>query len=62
MAWFLEDDYFEGSKARAIRGEVDVLLGETAAIAAGVIAAFRIPDGVLAAPIAFFDPAHPRYE
>ena len=61
-AWFLEDNYFDDRKAHAIRKQVEALLGEVAAIAPGVIAAFRIPDAVLAAPIAFFDPAHPRYE
>jgi acyl-CoA oxidase len=60
--WFLEDKYLDDSKAHAIRKQVEVLLGEVAAIAPGVITAFRIPDAVLAAPIAFFDPAHPRYE
>ena len=61
-AWFLEDGYFDDRKARAIRKRVEALLAEVAAITPGVLAAFRIPDAVLAAPIAFFDPAHPRYE
>jgi acyl-CoA oxidase len=60
--WFLEDNYLDDRKAHAIRKQVEALLGEVAAIAPDVIAAFRIPDAVLAAPIAFFDPAHPRYE
>ncbi|MEJ7602450.1 MAG: acyl-CoA dehydrogenase [Kofleriaceae bacterium] len=61
-AWFLEDGYFDDRKARAIRKQVEELLAEVEAIAPGVLTAFRIPDAVLAAPIAFFDPAHPRYE
>jgi acyl-CoA oxidase len=60
--WFLEDDYFEDAKVSAIHKEVAALLEDVAAIAPGVVEAFRIPDRVLAAPIAFFDPAYPRYE
>lgn len=60
-AWFLEADYFEAAKTRAIRKEVERLLGEVAPHAREVVDAFRIPDGCLSAPIAFFDPAHPAY-
>ncbi|HEU0036573.1 MAG TPA: acyl-CoA dehydrogenase [Kofleriaceae bacterium] len=61
-AWFFEHDYFEDPKVRAIHRELEILLDEVAVIAPGVVSAFRIPDAVLAAPIAFFDPAHPRYD
>lgn len=61
-AWFLEDDHFEASKVRAIAREVESLLGEVAAIAPAVLDAFRLRDAIVAAPIAFFDPARPRYE
>ncbi len=60
-AWFLEADYFEAVKTRAIRKEVELLLGEVAPHAREVVEAFRIPDACLSAPIAFFDPAHPVY-
>jgi acyl-CoA oxidase len=61
-AWFLEDDHFEAAKARAIRQEVEALLGEVAAITPDLLAAFRLRDAIVAAPIAVVDPAHPRYE
>lgn len=60
--WFLEDGYFEAAKARGLRKEVEALLAEVAAVAGDVVDAFGIPDVCLAAPIAFFDPAHPRYD
>ena len=60
-AWFLEAGYFEPGKSRALRKEVTALLGELAPHALTVVEAFRIPDACLAAPIAFFDPAHPIY-
>jgi len=37
------------------------LLAEVVPHAREVVEAFRIPDACLAAPIAFFDPAQPRY-
>lgn len=61
-AWFLESGLLAPAKARAIRKEVELLLGEVAAEARAVVDAFQIPDECLAAPIAFFDPAHPRFE
>jgi len=60
-AWYLEDGYFEASKARAIRKEVEALMGELTPDARALVDAFQIPDACLAAPIAFFDPAHPRF-
>lgn len=61
-AWYLEDGYWEPSKARAVRKEVEALMGEVAPAARGLVDAFGIPEACLAAPIAFFDPAHPRWE
>ncbi len=60
-AWFLETGYLDTAKSRAIRREVEALLRELAPRAREVVDAFRIPDATLAAPIAFFDPAHPTY-
>jgi acyl-CoA oxidase len=59
--WFIEDGTFEAVKARAIRTQVEDLLLELAPLARTVVDAFAIPDACLAAPIAFFDPAHPQY-
>lgn len=58
-AWYLEDGYFQSVKARAIRKEVEALMGEVMPAARALVDAFAIPDTCLAAPIAFFDPAHP---
>lgn len=60
-AWFLEDGYWDPAKARAVRKEVEALMGEVAPAARDLVEAFAIPEACLAAPIAFFDPAHPRY-
>ena len=60
-AWFLEDGYVEVSKSRAIRVEHGRVLSELAPHARTIVDGFGIPDGCLAAPIAFFDPAHPKY-
>lgn len=60
-AWFLEAGYFDPSHTRAIRREVEALIAELAPRARAIVDAFRIPDACLAAPIAFFDPAHPTY-
>jgi acyl-CoA oxidase len=60
-AWFLEDGYVEVSKSRAIRIEHGKVLAELAPHARTIVDSFGIPDGCLAAPIAFFDPAHPDY-
>lgn len=57
--WFLEDGYFEASKARAVRKQVEALCREIAPAARSLVDAFGIPDACLAAPIAFFDPATP---
>jgi acyl-CoA oxidase len=59
--WFIEAGYFEPAQTRAIRKEVEALLAELAPHALTVVEAFAIPDECLAAPIAFFDPAHPTY-
>jgi acyl-CoA oxidase len=60
-AWYLEDGYFEPAKARAVRKEVESLMAEIAPAARSLVDAFQIPDACLAAPIAFFDPAHPKF-
>ena len=60
-AWFLEDGYVEVGKSRAIRIEHGKVLAELAPHARTVVDSFGIPDACLAAPIAFFDPAHPKY-
>jgi acyl-CoA oxidase len=60
-AWFLETGYFDIARSRQIRRAVEALLGEVAPHARDVVDAFGIPDACLAAPIAFFDPAHPLY-
>jgi acyl-CoA oxidase len=60
-AWFLETGYFDTARSREIRREVETLLGELAPHAREITDAFGIPDACLAAPIAFFDPAHPTY-
>ncbi|HEY4058640.1 MAG TPA: acyl-CoA dehydrogenase family protein [Kofleriaceae bacterium] len=60
-AWFLEAEYFEVPKTRAIRKEVQSLLADLAPHVRDIVDAFAIPDACLAAPIAFFDPAHPTY-
>jgi acyl-CoA oxidase len=61
LAWYLEDGTVERPKARAIRKEVEALCRELAPAARPLVDAFGIPDACLAAPIAFFDPAHPAY-
>ncbi|MCH2110373.1 MAG: acyl-CoA dehydrogenase family protein [Polyangiaceae bacterium] len=61
-AWYLEDGYVESGKSRAIRIEHGKVLSELAPHARTVVDAFQIPDACLAAPIAFFDPAHPKYQ
>ena len=59
MAWFLEHGFVEPPKARAVRKEVERLCRELAPASRQLVDAFGIPDATLAAPIAFFDPAHP---
>jgi acyl-CoA oxidase len=51
----------EGSKFQAIRNEGEALMNELAPHALALTQAFGIPDPCLAAPIAFQDPAHPRW-
>jgi acyl-CoA oxidase len=58
-AWYLEDGAFAPEKARGIRNEVQAAMRELAPAATNLVDAFGIPDACLAAPIAFFDPAHP---
>jgi len=60
-AWFLECGYFDATRSRQIRRDVEALLNELAPHARELVDAFGIPDACLAAPIAFFDPAHPNY-
>lgn len=54
-AWFLENGYFEGPKSKAIREQVLVLCQQTRSQAWDVLAAFGIPDKIVAAPIALGD-------
>ncbi|MFP2932135.1 acyl-CoA dehydrogenase [Pyxidicoccus sp. 3LG] len=49
--WFLEHGLLEGSKARAIRKEVERLCAEVRPDAVALVDAFGIPDTCLAAPI-----------
>ncbi|HET9622887.1 MAG TPA: acyl-CoA dehydrogenase family protein, partial [Kofleriaceae bacterium] len=60
-AWFLEAGYFDIGQSRAIRRAAEALRHALAPRAREIVDAFRIPDACLAAPIAFFDPAHPTY-
>ena len=50
--WYLEQDYMEGSKTKAIRKLVNQLCWEIRQDAVPLVDAFRIPDSCLAAPIA----------
>ena len=50
--WYLEQHYMDAPKAKAIRAEVNALLGRLRPTAVGLVDAFAIPDEVLAAPIA----------
>lgn len=61
LGWFLEDGVFEAPRARAVRKLIPSLLAEVRVDAVGLVDAFGIPDVCLAAPIAFNDPAHPRW-
>ncbi|MDH3648756.1 MAG: acyl-CoA dehydrogenase family protein [Saprospiraceae bacterium] len=51
--WYLEQDYMEGAKTKAIRRQIERLCLELRKEAAYLVAAFGIPDGLLGAPIAF---------
>jgi len=50
--WFLEHGYLEPAKSKAIRKQVGKLCAEVREQALPLVAAFDIPDAVLAAPIA----------
>lgn len=50
--WYLENDYMEGVKTKAIRKALDQLCWELRQEAVPLVDAFRIPEGLLAAPIA----------
>ncbi|MGH9379850.1 MAG: acyl-CoA dehydrogenase, partial [Thermoanaerobaculia bacterium] len=50
--WFLEADVLSDGKSRAIRAEINRLCGEIRHDARALVDAFRIPDPLLAAPIA----------
>jgi len=50
-AWFLESDYFEGIKSKAIRKAIARLNREVRRDALGLVDAWAIPDEILAAPI-----------
>ncbi len=50
--WYLEQGYIASPKSKAVRKAVDVLCAEVRPEAAGLTAAFGIPDELLAAPIA----------
>jgi acyl-CoA oxidase len=55
--WFLENDHFESSKAKAIREEVLRLCTEVRPDAVALVRAFGIPDTCLAAPIGLGHPS-----
>lgn len=59
--WFLENGAFEASRARAVRKLIPVLFEEVRPDVLSLVEAWGIPDECLAAPIAFNDPAHPRW-
>lgn len=50
--WYLEHDYLEGVKSKAIRKEIDQLCLEVRNQAIPLVDAFGIPDALLGAPIA----------
>lgn len=60
-AWYLESGTFEAARARSVRKLVPRLFAELRPDVVGLTDAFGIPDVCLAAPIAFHDPAHPRW-
>ena len=49
--WFLEQHYIDATKAKAIRTEVNALLGQLRPQALALVNGFGIPDQLLAAPI-----------
>lgn len=50
--WFLEEDYMEGVKTKAIRKSINQLCWEIRPDAVPLVEAFAIPESCLAAPIA----------
>ena len=50
--WYLETDYFEGRKSKAIRAVIARLNREIRGEVLGLVDAWAIPDALLAAPIA----------
>lgn len=60
-AFYFSEGYLEPSKEKAMRKETEKLLYELRGSALDLVDAFGIPDVALAAPIAFMDPAHPRW-
>lgn len=52
-AWFMEYDYFEGVKSKAVRSAVDDLCRTVRKNALTLVEGFGIPDELLAAKIAF---------
>jgi acyl-CoA oxidase len=60
-AFYAGEGYFDSHKESAMRKETERLMNEIAPAAVGLVDAFGIPDACLAAPIAFMDPAHPRW-
>jgi acyl-CoA oxidase len=57
--WFLENGFFDARKVPALRQRVEALCAELRPHVCALVESFGIPDAVLAAPIAFGDPAHP---
>ncbi|CAN5395614.1 acyl-CoA dehydrogenase [soil metagenome] len=53
QGWYLEEDYMEGVKTKAIRKLVNQLCWDIRQDAVPLVNAFNIPDNCLAAPIAF---------
>jgi acyl-CoA oxidase len=49
--WFLEEGLFEGTVAKAVRAEVNALLGELRPDAVALVAAWGIPDELLASDL-----------
>ncbi len=52
--WYLEQDYMEGAKSKAIRKQVDKLCAELRSDVRSLVDAFGIPEDCLAAPIAVY--------
>ncbi|MCB0490016.1 MAG: hypothetical protein KDC99_16155, partial [Cyclobacteriaceae bacterium] len=49
--WYLEHDYMEGVKTKAIRKQINKLVWEVRQEAVPLVEAFKIPDSCLSAPI-----------